>query len=383
MIGVININYVNGKKIAFLLESLNLGGIGRLTLLLAEEIADRGYQVDLVLLKKQGQYLKQVPSNVRIVDLKAKKLLLSSHLIGSYLKREKPAVLISANERVNIMALLAKKLFRVKPKLIISVHVNNSEAMVRQGTSIYKKLVILVARRIYRWADKVVAVSKGVAGDVEKLFLVSRDKIDVIYNPVISKDIDKKANEAVDHPWLNQDRFPVVLGVGRLIRQKDFSTLIKSFYEIKKYIADAKLIILGEGEERLKLEREINELELNDEVDLPGYVENPYSYMKKSEVFVLSSAWEGFGNVLVEAMAVGTPIVSTNCPSGPAEILEGGKYGPLVEVGDTKELAAAIINVLKDPSEPGILIRRAQEFSVDKAVTSYLKIFKVFQEEKA
>jgi len=377
-----NINYLNEKKIAFLLESLKLGGIGRLTLLLAEELADRGYQVDLVLLKKQGQYLKQVPSNVRIVDLKAKKLLLSSHLIGSYLKRENAAVLISANERVNIMALLAKKLFRVKTKLIISVHVNNSEAIARQEASIYKKLVILVARRIYRWADKVVAVSKGVAEDLEKLFLVSRDKIDVIYNPVISKDIGKKANEAVDHPWLNQDRLPVILGVGRLIRQKDFSTLVKSFYEIKKEIADAKLIILGEGEERLKLEREINELELNDDVDLPGYVENPYSYMKKSEVFVLSSAWEGFGNVLVEAMAVGTPVVSTECPSGPTEILEGGKYGPLVAVGDAGSLAAAAINILKDPPESSFLIRRAQDFSVDKAVNKYLEILKDFQEGK-
>ena len=343
-------------------------------MLLAEEFANRGYQVDLVLMKKRGQYLEQVPSKVRVVDLKVKKLLLSSHLVGLYLKKENPSVLVSANERVNIMALLSKKLFGLNTRIIISVHVNNSEAMVRQGASIYKRLVILVARRVYRWADKVVAVSKGVAEDVEKLFLVPRDEIDVIYNPVISNDIDKKANETVDHPWLNQDRLPVILGVGRLIMQKDFSTLIKSFYEIKKEIAEAKLIILGEGEERLNLEREINELELNDDVDLPGYVDNPYSYMKRASVFVLSSAWEGFGNVLVEAMAVGTTVVSTDCPSGPSEILNRGEFGTLVPVGDVKALSSAVVSAINKPVKPDILISRAKDFTVDKAVDKYIAI---------
>jgi len=368
--------YGVNKHIAFLVESLKLGGIGRLTLLLAEEFAEKGYQVDLVLMKKQGQYLEQVPSNARVIDLKVKKLLLSIHLIGAYLKREKPAVLISANERVNIMALLAKKFFRLKTGIIISVHVNNSEAMARQGASLYKKLVIFTARRIYRWADRVVAVSEGVAEDVEKLFLVPRDKIEVIYNPIISKELDNKINEPVEHPWLNQDKNPVILGVGRLIGQKDFSTLIKSFSKIKKIKDNTKLIILGEGRDRIKLEKEIKDLGLNENVDLPGYVDNPYSFMKKASVLVLSSAWEGFGNVLVEAMAAGTPVVATNCPSGPAEILEGGKYGPLLAVGDADGLADAVIKILNDPPEPELLIHRANDFSVDKALAMYLEILK-------
>lgn len=374
MIGEVIINHFNEKKIAFLIESLSLGGIGRLTLLLSEEFAKEGYQVDLLLMKKQGQYLKQVPSNVRVVDLNAKKLLLSSHLIGSYLKQEKPVVLISASERANIMALLAKKLFRVKSKVIISIHVNNSEAMTRQGASLYKRLVILAARRIYKWADQVVAVSRGVAEDVEKLFLVQRDKITVIYNPIISRGLDEKANEALDHPWLNQNRFPVILGAGRLIRQKDFLTLIRSFDALKKEISDIKLIILGEGKERLTLEKEIRNLGLTEDVSLPGYIDNPYSYMKRSSVFVLSSAWEGFGNVLVEALATGTPIVSTDCPSGPAEILVNGKYGNLVPVGDHKTLARAVLNVLKDPPDRKLLINRANDFTVDKAVEKYLDL---------
>lgn len=374
MIGEVIINHFNEKKIAFLIESLSLGGIGRLTLLLSEEFAKEGYQVDLLLMKKQGQYVKQVPSNVRVVDLNAKKLLLSSHLIGSYLKQEKPVVLISASERANIMALLAKKLFRVKSKVIISIHVNNSEAMTRQGASLYKRLVILAARRIYKWADQVVAVSRGVAEDVEKLFLVQRDKITVIYNPIISRGLDEKANEALDHPWLNQNRFPVILGAGRLIRQKDFLTLIRSFDALKKEISDIKLIILGEGKERLTLEKEIRNLGLTEDVSLPGYIDNPYSYMKRSSVFVLSSAWEGFGNVLVEALATGTPVVSTDCPSGPAEILVNGKYGNLVPVGDHKTLARAVLNVLKDPPDRKLLINRANDFTVDKAVEKYLDL---------
>ena len=232
----------------------------------------------------------------------------------------------------------------------------------------------MAARWSYRWADRVVAVSEGVAEDVEKLFLVPRAKIVVIYNPIIGEGLEEKASKAVDHPWLDQDQFPVILGVGRLIGQKDFTTLLKSFFEVKKEITGAKLIILGEGNKRVNLEKEIEELGLTEDVDLPGYVDNPYSYMKKSSVFVLSSAWEGFGNVLVEAMAVGTTVVSTDCPSGPAEILNHGEFGLLVPVGDIQALAGAVVAAIKNPVEPDILIGRAGDFSVDKAVDKYLEI---------
>lgn len=339
-----------------------------------EGFTNQGYKVDLVLGKKQGQYLAQVPSSVNLVDLKVKKLLLSIHLVGSYLNREKPAVLISANERVNIVALLAKKIYRSKTKIIISVHINNSEAIASEGASFYKRMIISIARWTYKWADRVVAVSKGVADDVAELFSVPREKIDIIYNPIVNPTLNEKMNESVEHPWLNQDSYPVIIGMGRLIRQKDFSTLIRSLVEVKKEIPEAKLMILGEGKERKKLESEIKNLNLEKDVTMPGYVNNPYSYLKQSSIFVLSSAWEGFGNVTVEAMATGTPVVSTDCRSGPGEILENGKYGCLVPVGDYKKMAKAIIDTLHKPVEAQLLVEKANEFNVERAISSYLDI---------
>ena len=345
---------------------------------MAEGLVNRGYRVDLVLGKKQGEYLEQVPAKVNLIDLRVKKLLLSLNLVGAYLKKQKPAVLISANERVNIVALLAKKIYRSKTKLIISVHVNNTEQMARQGASIYRKIIIRLARWTYKWADSVVAVSEGVAADVAALFSVPPEKIHVIYNPIINSNLGDKINEPVEHPWFKQEKCPVVIGVGRLNRQKDFLTLIKSLREIKKVIADTKLIILGEGQQRRELENEIKMLRLEKDVYMPGFVENPYSYLKNSSVFVLSSAWEGFGNVLVEAMATGTPVVSTDCPSGPAEILKNGKYGPLVPVGDANSLAREVVAILKDPPAAELLIRRAHDFTVDKAVDHYISMIDNF-----
>ena len=361
-------------RIAILLESLDLGGIGRLSISLAEELANRGLEVDLVLFKKQGEYLDQVPDIVNLVDLGNKRLLLGIYAVGNYLKASKPEVLISAKERVNIQALFAKRLYNSKTRIFISVHVNNTEEMARQGASIYRRVIIALARLTYQWADQVIAVSKGVAEDVKHLFKVPVDKIKVIYNPIISPVLSEKAKEAVEHSWFEDASKPVIVGMGRLIAQKDFSTLLKSFAQVRKEIPGVKLVIFGEGKDRSKLESEIRTLQLENDVEMPGYVDNPYKYLKRASVFVMSSAWEGFGNVLVEAMAVGTPVVSTDCPSGPAEILKDGKCGPLVPVSNVNRLAQAVVAVLKDPPDPIALQSRAESFSIEKAVDKYLEL---------
>ena len=369
-------NESSNMRIAFFIESLALGGIGRLTLLLAEHFAGKGYHVDLVVAKRQGNYLAQIPPDLELVDLKASKLIFSTHLVGAYLKAANPDVLISANERVNIIALLAKKLYKSKIKVIISIHVNNSEQVRHEKflPSLYRRAVLVIARLVYKWADQVVAVSKGVAMDACRLFKLSADRVTVIYNPLVTPEIKVKMKTAVEHPWLKQSQFPVILGIGRLTAQKDFMTLLEAFSAVRKDEPEARLIILGEGEKRDELEKKTALLGLNDYVSMPGFVDNPYSYLYHSSVFVLSSAWEGFGNVLVEAMATGTPVVATNCPSGPAEILEDGKYGPLVPVGDVNSLAQAVVAVLKDPPNPITLQSRAESFSVEKAVDKYLKL---------
>lgn len=362
-------------KISFFLESLSLGGIGRLTLLLAEGFAARGDQVELVLIKKKGVYFDQLSPSVKLFILGAKRLYFSVNRLGAYLKKAEPDILISANERANVVALITKIIYKPKTKIIISIHTNNSEQLKRQGASLVKRLVLMLARLFYREADKVIAVSRGVKKDAGIFFRIPAEKIMVIYNPIVSNVIIKNKKKPVKHPWVVKDDGPIILGIGRFVKQKDFVTLINSFSEVVKVIPAARLIILGEGEERDLLEKRITDLGLGKLVSLPGYVDNPFSFLYNASLFVLSSMWEGFGNVLVEAMAVGTPVVSTDCPSGPAEILENGKYGMLVPVGDSKKMALSIIKTLKNPPDKEVLIERAKDFTVGKAIASYDNLF--------
>ena len=225
----------------------------------------------------------------------------------------------------------------------------------------------------YPRADGVVAVSKGVADDLAVVIGLPRERITVIYNPVVTPELLQKAQEPIDHPWFHPGEPPVILGVGRLTKQKDFPTLIQAFALVRKE-RPARLIILGEGEDRYELEELIRKLGIASDVDMPGFVDNPYKYMAYSTVFVLSSAWEGLPTVLIEAMACGCPVVSTNCHSGPAEILENGKYGKLVAVGDAAGLAEAMVGTLDAPESLNV-VRRAQDFGVEQAVAGYLEIF--------
>ena len=201
---------------------------------------------------------------------------------------------------------------------------------------------------------------------------LSRQQVCVICNPVVTPEIFSKAQEPVDHPWFAPGQPPVVLGAGRLTIQKDFPTLIRAFALVRAQ-RRARLMILGEGEERPKLEALVRELGLEEDMALPGFAGNLYAYMARAAVFVLSSRWEGFGNVLVEAMALGTPVVSTDCPSGPAEILERGKWGKLVPVGDIVALSAGVVAELDNPSLSDVA-RRAQDFSLDRIVGQYLEL---------
>ncbi|MCA1995460.1 MAG: glycosyltransferase, partial [Coleofasciculus sp. S288] len=218
----------------------------------------------------------------------------------------------------------------------------------------------------------IVAVSQGVATDLARTASLPLERIQVIYNPVVTPELLTRAKEPLDHPWFNPGEPPVILGVGRLVEQKDFSTLIRAFNQVRQ-IQPARLMILGSGREKSRLKALVQELGLEDDVAMPGFVQNPYAYMARSAVFVLSSAWEGFGNVIVEAMAVGTPVVSTDCQSGPAEILDDGKYGSLVPVGDSKAIAEAILSVLSGNSKP-VNLAWIDNFTLKNSTDKYLEI---------
>jgi glycosyltransferase involved in cell wall biosynthesis len=338
---------------------------------LASHFVDLGHDVDLVLSKREGPYVNQVPAGVNIIDLNTKRVSASLPALVGYLKRRRPTALLSAMEHTNIIALLSIKLSRVKSRVVVSTH--NNLSITTKKTNRRARLLPYLARWCYKWADGVVAVSQGVADDLEKTLALPKSKIHIIHNPAASPDIDHLACQSVEHPWFMNEGIPIILSAGRMTAQKDYPTLIHAFSLVKK-ARPVRLVILGEGGKKPELEAMVDNLELANSVSLPGFTDNPYAYMSKASVFVLSSAWEGFGNVLVEAMAVGTPVVSTNCQFGPAEILDNGKYGHLTPVGDPKALADAIIDTLDNPINHSALKQRAEEFKTDRIANKYLEL---------
>ncbi|MCM2675726.1 glycosyltransferase [Alkalicoccobacillus plakortidis] len=302
------------KKIAFILYSLEGGGVERLTLHLMKGLLEKGYQVELVVVQMKGEYVHDIPEGVAVVDLNKPNLRASLLGIRQYLSTHKPDVLISAKDYINLIVLLAKKLTRVRTKIIVSSHVNITEQARRlpQFNKIKRGISMM-----YRFADDIVCVSKGVADDIHQVSGVSDKRIHVIYNPIVTAELLESGEDGVDHPWFEQKQ-EVIVTVGRLHVQKDYKTLLHAFKQVNDVRANTRLMIVGDGPEKDTLMELTAELNLTEVVDFVGFQNNPYPYMKKADLFVLSSAWEGFGNVLIEAFAMGTTVVATDCPSGPS-----------------------------------------------------------------
>jgi glycosyltransferase involved in cell wall biosynthesis len=357
--------------ISLFLPSLNGGGAERVALLLAKGFAARGHSVDVVVMIASGAFINEVPHGVRLVNLDCPRLWTSTPQLIRYLRRQRPAVLISSMPLANGIAVYARFLARVRCTLFLTEH--NAVSLVFGDVALrrYKILTCLI-RPVYRWADGIIAVSRGVADRVKMLPRIDPTRVSVVYNPVYTPEIDSKSADPIFDVWMNDPTVPVIIGVGRLVLQKDFATLIRAF-DLVRRTKPVRLVILGEDVERASLERLISELGLDDLVRLVGFVGNPWAWMARASLFVLSSQHEGLGNVLIEAMACGTPVVSTDCPSGPAEILCNGKFGRLVKVGDPIGLSEAIIDTLKNPIAAEVLRARAHEFSEAAAVDGYLQ----------
>lgn len=372
---------LKNTSVSIFLPNLDGGGAELVMLRLAQGLANLGLKVDLVLARTEGAYLTKVPANVRIVDLKSKSpvVLFKTFALRRYLQQQQPDILLSALDIVSA-GTWAKLLAGVPTRIIMCVHTNLSQQFRDKPDVFGGRVRAALVRWFYPWADGIVTVSHGVARDLARVAGLQLQNIQVIYNPVVTPEVLKKAKEPIDHPWFAPGEPPVILGVGRLVRQKDFATLVQAFALVRQRCS-AKLMILGDVDKREpaikpQLENLVQRLGLEGEVALPGFVENPYAYMAKAGVFVLSSIYEGFGNVVAEAIATGTSVVSTNCESGPAEILENGKYGKLVPVGDAEALAEAILTTLNNPTDPKILQERSQTFSIDQVVEQYLEVFK-------
>lgn len=420
---MIYLKFTRFADIAILITNLAGGGAERAAVNLAKGFVKQGLKVNFILLRKEGIFLNYLPNEVNTISLDTSKDLLyrfwlqrviyflfqrqlkSIHLdlllklnilqkklgfyqnistmqiqwniwalrLADYLKENPCRAFLAILPYPNIVALKARQMVHIPFKLAICEQTTPSFTLQKMSQG---NLIKQWMKKLYPKADIIIAISYGVAKDLINNFNLPSDKIKVIYNPVVTPEIQKMAIKEVEHPWFKPDQPPVILGAGRLVPAKDFPTLLHAFYLVRQ-VRRVRLVILGEGKERPRLEQLVHQLGIQDDVLMPGFVDNPFAYMAKASVFVLSSAWEGLSNVLIEALACGCPVVSTDCQSGPREILDNGRYGRLVPVGNFEAMARAILETLDDPNKPAdkeARIQRAMEFSVDKAVNQYLEV---------
>ena len=396
------------RRVALLLTDLNGGGVQKMTLSLAGALAERGHEAMIVLYSARGVLNSQLPADVTLHHLKAgsriaarlaplradplalPRLLLPVILprkpppglkylpsLARFLQRHRPDALISAAPNCNLAAVWANRLAGGGSKVLISERTAPSKMLTKSASWRLRFLPALM-HRTYQQADVIVSVSTALGDDLAEVAHLPRERVVTIYNPVVGPHLAEQAAQPVDHPWFAPGAPPVILSAGRLSAQKDFPTLIRAFAALRAR-REARLMILGGATADAKTElRQQDLLALADSLGvaqdlcLTGFVANPYAYMARARVFALSSAWEGFGNVLVEALACGCPVVSTDCPFGPAEILDGGRYGRLVPVGAFEAMADAMAEVMASPPDPDLLRRRSGQFTVSRSVESYL-----------
>lgn len=346
------------------LPDLSGGGAERLLLNLAPRFLALGYAVTFLLNRATGPLLDQLPTGCQLEILPAARQLASLPRLIRYFKRTPPAVFVTSMEHVTIMALLARGLARSATAIVAIQHITLARPEVRSWTyAVLPWLYRLVLPR----ADAVVAVSQGVADELREL-LGEQTPITVIHNG-IALPAERPAQPR--HLWLEQST-PIVLAIGRLVPQKDFGTLLRAMAELPEPI---RLILLGDGPQRSALSDLAATLGIAHRIDMPGFVADPTPYLQSADVVALSSIAEGFGNVIVEALICGTPVVATDCPHGPAEILEHGRFGRLVPTRAPAALASAIAATLHHPPDPQTLKSRAASFSIQRCADAYHRLF--------
>jgi glycosyltransferase involved in cell wall biosynthesis len=398
------------RRVAIVMHGFSGGGMERSMLRLAEAFLGRGLAVDFVVGQAKGELLDKVPASARVVPLTkapvywapararvlvaqpdawrlmlkprhklkvVKPLLRWLSCTVDYVGRSRPDAILAAEPRYNLLAVWSRRLSGLSSRVLVSERIQVSRHAVGEGWWADASLRD-VLRSAYLKADAIVAVSDGVADDLAAHAGIPRARITTIYNPVVGPDLLARAAQDPDHPWFAPDQPAVILAAGRLHPQKDFSTLIRAFALIRAR-RHARLVILGassptEPAYAAELTALAGALGVADDVAMPGFVDNPLAFMARASVFVLSSLYEGLPGVLIQALACGCPVVSTDCPSGPREILDQGRFGPLVPVGDDAALARAIEEVLDNPPAAESLRARAALFDVERAVDNYLKL---------
>ena len=362
----VSLRQMKNKKIAFFLQNLAGGGAEKSVVNLSNYLINIDIDIDIVLVDKSTEvYLKELDERINVVDLNKNRSLKSILKVRKYIRNQKPDVIMSSVTHINIILVLVKLISgKISTKIVLN-QVNHLSSIIEHYTSFLflKKITLRLIVLMYNFTDGVISMSKGVEEDLLSNGLKIRSKH--IYNPIFQDEmIQKSQGDAFEKGEI------FFIAIGRMVPQKNFSLLLDAFYLVNKEV-ESKLIILGDGPLKANLVRQIKNLNLEKNVILKGFVDNPFLYLKNSNVFVLSSLWEGFGNVVVESLALGTQVVSTNCDSGPSEILDGGKYGFLSLTFHKFELARLMIEALNNPIDSDILVRRGREFSVENSAIEY------------
>ena len=342
---------------------------------LARGFLEHGLAVDMVQATPDGGFRDRVPSGVRFIDLNASRALTSVGPLIRYLRRDCPDAMICGAIQTNIAAVWAKRLARVPTRVILTEH-NIISAITKDAPMLRTQVTPFFVRRFYPWADDLIAVSQGAANDLASVTGLPANRVHVIYNPVVGPELWKRAAEPLEDEAFIADSRPAILAVGRLHYHKDYPTLLRAMAIVCRTV-NARLVFLGDGEERANLSSLAQELGLESCVSFLGDVANPLPYMKRAAVLALSSIVEALPTVLIEALAVGLPIVATDCPTGPREILCDGAYGTLLPVRDSVAMAQALLHVLRQSERPAVSEEALARFSFDNAMAKYLAILGV------
>ncbi|MCL4263419.1 MAG: glycosyltransferase [Anaerolineae bacterium] len=357
-------------KLFLLRPTMGQGGADRVTLTMLQSFNRREFAPSLVLMHLEGAFLEDLPTDVSVYGLGGQTLWTAWRPLLHLLRQHRPDILFSTSSGTNVIAILAHKLARQTGSVVLS-----ERGMLVRGRITPKKRLLLWAKRLlYNQADVITAVSEGVQDDLITRLGLPPEKIQVVYNPIVTADLLELATEFPTHPWFNEE-IPIILGVGRLVAEKDFSKLIQAFAIVREQ-RPCRLLILGEGECRPELEQLTRQLDIEADVALPGFDKNPFKYMSHCTVFVLSSRFEGLPGALIQAMACGAPVIATDCPSGPAEIITSGEDGFLVPVGDAETMACYLLKLLDYPDLRTNMGHQAQQsaqrFRVDDSLQKYV-----------
>ena len=364
---------VEAPKIALFTAGLSGGGAERVFVNLAMAFSEKGYAVDLVTgTLRNVAYLEDIPAQVRLVDLQMSRIALGGPKLIRYLRRERPAAVLVTVFHAICLAVLSKQFSGVGTRLVIRPSSVFAPSLLTLSP-IKRSAMATLIRYCYRRADQIIAPSQGIADELKQAFGVPKEKLSVIYSPLISEAMLKKATEPLDHHWFKEGDPPVVLAVGRLAEQKSQETLIRAFARLRQRVK-ARLLILGEGERRAELEALASQLGLAQDFSMPGFQENPFSFMARASLFVLPSAWEGSPGVLVQALACGCPVLSTDCASGPREILQDGRLGQLTPVGDDEAMAEAMLRSLLEKRRPTCNPDELRRFTVENSSGEYIRV---------